>query len=78
MLAFTGGVRVQPREQHKVALIAATNDNLLPALEDMAPGTKIISARKLMFVLFPVMHLLHEKNMSPRQAFLEIYVPRSQ
>ena len=39
----------------------------------MVPGTEIISARKLMFVPFPVMHLLLEKNLSPRQAFLEIY-----
>ena len=55
------------------SLTAATNDNLLPAFGDLAPETKIINARKLMFVPFPIMHLLLEKNFAPRQAFLEIY-----
>ena len=73
MFAFTGDVRVRLRDQHKAALIAATNDNLLPALEDMATRTEIIRAQKLMFVPFPVMHLLLEKNLSPCHTFLEIY-----
>ena len=42
MLAFTGGVRVQLHEQHKPALIAANNDDLLPHLEDTAAGTEIL------------------------------------
>ena len=75
LLAFTGGVKVWPREHHRVALTAATDDNRLPALGDLPPGTKIISARKLMFVPFPVMHLLLVRNLSPRQAFI-IFISR--
>ena len=39
----------------------------------MVPGTEIISARMLIFVPFPVMHLLLRIFLSPCQAFLEIY-----
>ena len=73
LLAFTEDVRVRSQEQHKDALTASTNNNPLPALGDLAPQTKVIKVRKLMFVPFPVMRVLLEKNFSPRQAFLAIY-----
>ena len=74
VLSFAGTVRVQLLEQHKAALIAATNDaTLLLALNDTAVGTEIIKVWIMMFVLSPVMHVQLEKNLSPRQAFLKMH-----
>ena len=72
MLAFTGGVRAQLQEKHKAALVAANDSDLLPCLEDMATGTEIIRAGRLMFVPFPVMHVLLENKLSSCQAFLDM------
>ena len=54
-------------------MAATADDTLLPSLEDTAAGTEIIKAQKMMFAPFPVMNFLLEKNISPRQAFINMY-----
>ena len=73
LLAFTGDIRVRSQEQHKAALTASTHDNPLPALGALAPQSEVVNVRKLMFVPYPVMRVLLEKHLPPRQAFLAVY-----